>query len=116
MARLSLAGRLRPCDPEQAAEHFLALLTGPLEARSGLGTRRLPAAELRGPADAAVDTFLRAYGSERAAGTAARGGGESRPGACRPDPAAGCRRSPPAPVGGGAGRDGGWSVHPQTGG
>ncbi|MGX9885497.1 TetR/AcrR family transcriptional regulator [Streptomyces sp. NPDC002276] len=64
LARLSLAGRLRPCDPEQAAEHFLALLTGPLEARSRLGTRRVPAAELRVIADTAVDTFLRAYGSD----------------------------------------------------
>lgn len=64
LARLSLAGRLRPCDPEQAAEHFFALLTGPLESRSRLGTRRVPAAELRVIADAAVDTFLRAYGSD----------------------------------------------------
>ncbi|NBE54033.1 TetR/AcrR family transcriptional regulator [Streptomyces boluensis] len=64
LARLSLAGRLRPCDPEQAAEHFLALLTGPLESRSRLGTRRVPAAELRSTAEAAVDTFLRAYASE----------------------------------------------------
>lgn len=66
LARLSLAGRLRPCDPEQAAEHFFALLTGPLEFRSRLGTRRVPAAELRGMADAAVDAFLRAYGSDQA--------------------------------------------------
>lgn len=64
LARLSLAGRLRPCDPEQAAEHFFALLTGPLESRSRLGTRRVPAAELRSIADAAVDAFLRAYGSD----------------------------------------------------
>ncbi|MFE2179334.1 MULTISPECIES: TetR/AcrR family transcriptional regulator [unclassified Streptomyces] len=64
LARLSLAGRLRPCDPEQAAEHFFALLTGPLESRSRLGTRRVPAAELRVIADAAVDAFLRAYGSD----------------------------------------------------
>ncbi|WKX73589.1 TetR/AcrR family transcriptional regulator [Streptomyces sp. XD-27] len=65
LARLSLAGRLRPCDPEQAAEHFFALLTGPLESRSRLGTRRVLAAELRGTAEAAVDTFLRAYASEQ---------------------------------------------------
>ncbi|MFI5551951.1 TetR/AcrR family transcriptional regulator [Streptomyces sp. NPDC051738] len=64
LARLSLASRLRPCDPDQAAEHFLALLTGPLEFRSRLGTRRVPAAELRDIADAAVDAFLRAYGSD----------------------------------------------------
>ncbi|MGA4837734.1 TetR/AcrR family transcriptional regulator [Streptomyces sp. G45] len=64
LARLSLAGHLRACDPEQAAEHFLALLTGPLETRSALGTRPVPAAEARDLADAAVDTFLRAYGSD----------------------------------------------------
>lgn len=64
LARLTLAGRLRPCDPEQAAEHFFALLTAPLESRSRLGTRHVPAAELRGIADAAVDAFLRAYGSD----------------------------------------------------
>ncbi|MFH8786781.1 TetR/AcrR family transcriptional regulator C-terminal domain-containing protein [Streptomyces roseoverticillatus] len=63
-ARLAPAGRLRPCDPEQAAERFLVLLSGPLEARSGPGTRRVPAAELHGLADAAVDTCLRAYGSD----------------------------------------------------
>ncbi|WP_322983625.1 TetR/AcrR family transcriptional regulator [Streptomyces sp. S584] len=62
LARLSLAGRLRPCDPAQAAEQLLALLTGPMEARTRLGTRTVPAAETRAVARAAVDTFLRAYG------------------------------------------------------
>ncbi|MFJ8860236.1 TetR/AcrR family transcriptional regulator [Streptomyces sp. NPDC102451] len=62
LARLSLAGRLRPCDPERAAEQLLALLTGPMEARSRLGTRTVPATETRAVAEAAVDTFLRAYG------------------------------------------------------
>ena len=61
LARLSLAGVLRPCDPAVAAEQFLALLTGPIEGRSQLGTRKVSAAELRAVADAAVDTFLRAY-------------------------------------------------------
>lgn len=61
LARLSLSGRLRPCDPAQAAEQFLALLTGPMEARSHLGTRKVPAAEIRTVAKAAVDTFLRGY-------------------------------------------------------
>lgn len=61
MARLSLAGRLRTCDPATAAEQFLALITGPLEGRSLLGTRKPSAAEMRGVAAAAVDTFLRAY-------------------------------------------------------
>lgn len=62
LARLALAGRLRPCEPTLAAQQFLALLTGPLEARSRLGTRKVTAAETRAVADAAVDTFLRAYG------------------------------------------------------
>lgn len=64
MARLSLCGMLRVCDPVAAAEQFLALLTGPMEARSQLGTRAVPAAELRAVADAAVDTFLRAFRCE----------------------------------------------------
>lgn len=63
LARLALAGRLRPCEPTLAAQQFLALLTGPLEARSRLGTRKVTAAETRAVADAAVDTFLRAYGT-----------------------------------------------------
>jgi TetR/AcrR family transcriptional regulator, mexJK operon transcriptional repressor len=41
-----------------AAEQFLALLTGPMEHRSGLGTRAVPAAESAAIADAAVGTFL----------------------------------------------------------
>ncbi|MEW2517543.1 TetR/AcrR family transcriptional regulator [Actinacidiphila alni] len=61
MARLSLAGLLRPCDPVEAAEQFLALLTGPMEARSQLGTRPVPDAEQELVAHAAVSTFLRAY-------------------------------------------------------
>ncbi|MGW5867044.1 TetR/AcrR family transcriptional regulator [Streptomyces sp. NPDC055239] len=66
VARLSLAGRLRPCEPTLAAEQFLALLTGPMERRSRLGTRKVPAAEVRAVAVAATDTFLRAYGAEEA--------------------------------------------------
>ncbi|MGP4016458.1 TetR/AcrR family transcriptional regulator [Saccharopolyspora sp. 5N708] len=61
LARLSLAGHLRPCDPVPAAEQFLALLTGPMEGRSRLGTRKVSAAEIRSLARTAVDTFLRAY-------------------------------------------------------
>jgi TetR/AcrR family transcriptional regulator, mexJK operon transcriptional repressor len=63
LAQLSLSGHLRLCDPTVAAEQFLALLTGPMEDRSWLGTRKVPAAELRAVANAAVDTFLRAYGT-----------------------------------------------------
>ncbi len=63
-ARLALSGALRPCDPDTAAEHFLALLIGPLESRSRLGARTLPEKELEGIAESAVDTFVRAYGSQ----------------------------------------------------
>jgi AcrR family transcriptional regulator len=61
LARLSLAERLRPCDPTLAADQFLALLTGPMEVRSHLGARKVSAADTRIVANAAVDTFLRAY-------------------------------------------------------
>lgn len=54
LGRLALAGRLRPCDPELAAEHFLSLLTGPLDYR--------PDAAPDTVADTAMDAFLRAYG------------------------------------------------------
>ncbi len=64
LARLALDGRLRGTDPERAAEQFLSLLTGPLEARSRLGTRKVTARELDAIADAATDTFLRAYAPE----------------------------------------------------
>ncbi|TDV37753.1 TetR/AcrR family transcriptional regulator [Actinophytocola oryzae] len=62
IARLSLSGGLRRCDPAVAAEQFLALLTAPMDSRSGLGTRRVPVTDVNAVADAAVDTFLRAYG------------------------------------------------------
>jgi TetR/AcrR family transcriptional regulator, mexJK operon transcriptional repressor len=61
LARLCISGRLRPCDPAQAAEQLLALLTAPMEARSRLGTRKVPPTEIRAVATAATDTFLRAY-------------------------------------------------------
>jgi AcrR family transcriptional regulator len=54
LARLALAGHLRACDVDQAAEHLLSLLTGPLDYR--------PDADPGPLADAAVDVFLRAYG------------------------------------------------------
>ncbi|WP_326733499.1 TetR/AcrR family transcriptional regulator [Streptomyces sp. NBC_01022] len=63
LARLALSGRLRHCDPEEAAEQFLALLTGPFESRSRFGTRAVPDTELRGLARSAVRTFLAAYGA-----------------------------------------------------
>ncbi|MFC9647251.1 TetR/AcrR family transcriptional regulator [Streptomyces sp. NPDC056937] len=61
LARFALSGRLGTGDPDLAAEQFLALLTGPLELRTRLGTREVSDAELRTVARAAVDTFLRAY-------------------------------------------------------
>ncbi|MFC9876289.1 TetR/AcrR family transcriptional regulator [Nocardia salmonicida] len=64
LARLALLGRLRPADPAAAAEQFLALLTAPMEARSQLGTREVPDAEIAAVAAAAVDTFLRAYAAD----------------------------------------------------
>ncbi|MFB8273901.1 TetR/AcrR family transcriptional regulator [Nocardia colli] len=63
LARLALSGKLRIGDPALAAEQLLALLTAPLEARSRLGTREVSATEYRGIADAAVDTFLSAFGA-----------------------------------------------------
>ncbi|WNG48645.1 TetR/AcrR family transcriptional regulator [Archangium minus] len=63
LARLSLAGLLRVREPVEAAEQLLALLTGPLESRSRLGTRHVPDTELRGLARAAVNTFLLAFGA-----------------------------------------------------
>ncbi|PXX56500.1 TetR family transcriptional regulator [Nocardia tenerifensis] len=62
LARHMLAGRLRTVDPALAAEQFLALLTGPLETRTG--TRKPTPSQLRALAEAAVDTFLRAYGTD----------------------------------------------------
>jgi AcrR family transcriptional regulator len=61
LARLSLAGRLGKLDPDEAAEQLIALLTGPVEARARLGTRRVPDDELRAVARAAVRTFLHAF-------------------------------------------------------
>ncbi|MFG1840305.1 TetR/AcrR family transcriptional regulator [Micromonospora sp. NPDC049175] len=62
LARLSLAGHLDTPDPSEAAEQFLALLTGPMEARSHLGTKAVDEQELERVARSAVRTFLMAYG------------------------------------------------------
>ncbi|MGI5126929.1 TetR/AcrR family transcriptional regulator [Pseudonocardia sp. CA-107938] len=65
LARLALAGRLAlDVSPAVAAEQFAAMLTGPLETRSHLGTTRLAAGERREVARNAAHTFLRAYGTE----------------------------------------------------
>ncbi|GAA3233559.1 TetR/AcrR family transcriptional regulator [Nonomuraea helvata] len=65
LARLALAGRLRADDPDVAAEQFMALLIGPLEARSQMGTRTIPAGELRDVAGAAVETFMKAWATDQ---------------------------------------------------
>lgn len=62
LARLALAGRLRIADPLVAADQFWALLVGPAEARSQMGTRRVPDTELRAVTRVGIDTFLRAFG------------------------------------------------------
>ncbi|MFG1796757.1 TetR/AcrR family transcriptional regulator [Nocardia sp. NPDC049149] len=65
LARLALADRLTfDGDPAIAAEQFGALLTGPLENRSRLGTRKVSRAELRRVTENAVTTFLRAFGND----------------------------------------------------
>jgi TetR/AcrR family transcriptional regulator, mexJK operon transcriptional repressor len=61
LARLAVTGHLRAADPLLAAEQFLALLTGPIDKRARLGTRQVPDTELRAVAQAAVDTFLKAF-------------------------------------------------------
>ncbi|WP_409497099.1 TetR/AcrR family transcriptional regulator [Amycolatopsis sp. cmx-11-12] len=62
-ARMSLSGHLRAEEPDLAAEQFLALLTGPWDTRSRLGTRTVPDIQTREIAKAAVATFLTAYGT-----------------------------------------------------
>ncbi|SCE91622.1 transcriptional regulator, TetR family [Micromonospora marina] len=63
-ARLMLTGHLHPSDPAQAAEHFMALLVGPLEARTEMGTRQLSDTDLDGVVRSAVRTFLLAFGPQ----------------------------------------------------
>ncbi|MEV4207502.1 TetR/AcrR family transcriptional regulator [Nocardia salmonicida] len=63
ISRLALAGVLRIDDPELAATHFTALLTGSIDTRSKLGTHPLATPELRIISDAATTTFLKAFGA-----------------------------------------------------
>jgi AcrR family transcriptional regulator len=58
---LSVAGYLSVADPAVAAEQFGSLLTGGMDGRTRFGTRKVPEAELREVAQAAIDTFLRAF-------------------------------------------------------
>lgn len=67
-ARLMLTRHLHASDPAQAAEHFMALLVGPLEARSEMGTRQLSDPELDEVAHSAVRTFLLAFGPQHGQG------------------------------------------------
>jgi TetR/AcrR family transcriptional repressor of mexJK operon len=78
VALLCLSGHLRPCDPHLAAEQFLAMLVGPTEARSRLGSRKVPEAEARNVADAAADTFLRAFKATAATEAAPRHTSDTR--------------------------------------
>ncbi|MFG2004214.1 TetR/AcrR family transcriptional regulator [Spirillospora sp. NPDC048911] len=61
LARLAVEGRIDLSDPALAAEHLTALLTGPLEARSRFGTRRVSRLERKAIAESAVTTFLSAF-------------------------------------------------------
>ncbi|WP_230424055.1 TetR/AcrR family transcriptional regulator C-terminal domain-containing protein [Streptomyces radicis] len=59
LARLMLAGRLPTGDPARAAERFLALLIGPIEALTLVGTRPLtPEAAERLARSAAQDLIV----------------------------------------------------------
>ncbi|WP_235947716.1 TetR/AcrR family transcriptional regulator [Candidatus Frankia alpina] len=63
--RLAHRGRLELADPDTAAAHFLALISGDLPALSALGTRKVSDAELRTAIAAGVDTFLLAFAPGR---------------------------------------------------
>ncbi|WP_040836728.1 TetR/AcrR family transcriptional regulator [Nocardia brevicatena] len=62
LARLALAGALRIDDPDMAAAQLAALLTGPLQARYRFGDEPVPEAEVNTVTDAAITTFLAAFG------------------------------------------------------
>jgi AcrR family transcriptional regulator len=68
LARLASRGLLDIPDPDTAASHFFALVSGDLPALSALGTRAVPAAKLRDAVTVGVDTFLRAFGPGTRAG------------------------------------------------
>lgn len=63
LARLANCGHLDIDDPDTAAGHFLALVSGDLPALSALGTRKVTTSELRVTIAAGINTFLRAFGS-----------------------------------------------------
>ena len=61
LARLAPEGRIDISEPVLAAEHLTALLTGPPEARSRFGTRRVPRPERKAIAESAVAAVLSAF-------------------------------------------------------
>ncbi|AEH09854.1 regulatory protein TetR [Candidatus Protofrankia datiscae] len=65
LARLSNRGHLDLDEPDTAAAHFLALVSGDLPELSALGTREVADAELRAAIAAGVNTFLRAFAPAR---------------------------------------------------
>ncbi|MER5279910.1 TetR/AcrR family transcriptional regulator [Streptomyces sp. NPDC002809] len=68
LARLANAGHLRVEDPVRAANQFIALVYEELPGMSALGTRPLDPVDVAEVVTAGVDTFLRAFGTERSAG------------------------------------------------
>jgi hypothetical protein len=82
-----LPAGLQITDPMVAAELFSALLSGPMDKRARLGTRKVPDAELRAVASAAVQTFLRAFAAEH-----------GRNASSAPSPSRGRARSAPVPT------------------
>lgn len=71
VALLGQRGLLRPCVPEVATQHFLALVRGDLFLRGALGMTPAPTeAEIAASVEAAVDAWLRAYQAPES-GTAA---------------------------------------------
>ncbi|WP_261554601.1 TetR/AcrR family transcriptional regulator [Frankia tisae] len=63
LARLSNRGHLHLADPDVAAGHLLALVSGDLPVLSALGTRKVAPDDLRRAIAAGVDTFMRAFAS-----------------------------------------------------
>jgi TetR/AcrR family transcriptional repressor of mexJK operon len=63
LARRALRGELAIDDPDRAAGHLMALVSGEAQERSRFGTVPLPAAEMDEIVTAGVTVFLRAYGA-----------------------------------------------------
>lgn len=65
LAVLANAGHLRIDNPERAAHQFIALVYQDLPGLGGLGARPPAPEQLREIVTAGVDTFLRAFGTQR---------------------------------------------------